>query len=160
VGTGIFIQQTQEESDSKACTDEEITATISQAEITGISIAAMVLECTRNRKIAIITDSLSSLQSLQNPEVRTKTKHECIHNLNALVKSNSITLNWVPVLANLGGALDTLNPEPSPPIAQTVIKQKIKGQRASENDTLITCTMMSFRTIYDWLTLLKIGTHM
>ena len=59
------------------------------------------------------------------------------------MKSNSITLIWVSAhsrtdgneradeLANLRGALDTLDPEPSPPIAQTVIKQKIKEQTIS-----------------------------
>ena len=92
----------------------------------GISTAAVVLASAENKNIAILTDSMSAIQSLQNPEVKSKTKLECINSLNDLAVKNQVTLVWVPghtgihgneradELANIAGALDTMGPEPSP----------------------------------------------
>ena len=56
----------------------------------------MILSSTTDQNIAIITDSLSSIQTLQNPVVRTITKYEFLNKLNTLAGSNQVSIVWVP----------------------------------------------------------------
>ena len=148
VGSGIFITEADKEpkleTENEPQPDNEIsislspTTTIFQAEITAISNAAAVLLSKANQNIALITDSLSCLQTLRNPVTKTKTKLECIANLNQLAHNNNVTLMWVPshcgvdgneradLLANIGAALETMGPMPGPFIAECVIKRESK----------------------------------
>ena len=147
VGTGVFIQLSESksnglfDSEETSCISIPLTksTTIFQAEMIGISTAAVVLASAENKNIAILTDSIAAIQSLQNPEVKSKTKLECINSLNDLAAKNQVTLVWVPghtgihgneradELANIAGALDTMGPEPSPPISESTIKQGTKS---------------------------------
>ena len=78
-------------------------------------------------------------QHVSNPEVKSKTKLECINSLNDLATKNQVNLIWVPghtgihgnervdELANIAGALDSMGPEPSPLISESIIKQETKS---------------------------------
>ena len=146
MGSGIFIPEADEESKSEneSQPNNEIssslspTSTIFQAEITAISNAAAMLFSKANQNVALITDSISCLHTLQNPVTKTKTKFECIANLNQLAHNNNVTLMWVPrhcgvdgneradLLANIGAALKTVGPMPGPFIAECVTKRESK----------------------------------
>ena len=103
-----------------------------------ISTACHYMESASNKRIALITDSMSSMQSLQNPLINTKIKHECVQKLNHLARSNQVSLIWVPShsgidgnekadeLANFGSALEVEGPDPCPPITRSVISQITK----------------------------------
>ena len=56
----------------------------------------MLLSSTTDKNIAIITDTLSSIQTLQNLVVRTITKHELLNQLYTLAGSNQVSIIWVP----------------------------------------------------------------
>ena len=151
VGTGLFIQ-TKNDADGLVDSEKEISihhspdTTIFQAELSGISVAAMILSSTTDQNIAIFTDSLSSIQTLQNPVVRTITKYECLNQLNTLAGSNQVSIIWVPghsgihgneradELAGIGGLLETMGPEPSPPIAESAFKRYTKEWAASKSE--------------------------
>ena len=87
-----------------------------------------------NQSMALITDTLSCLQTLQHPVTKTKTKLEGIANLNQLAHNNNVTLMWVPshcgvdgneradLLGNIVATRKTMGPMPGPFIAQCVIK--------------------------------------
>ena len=95
----------------------------------GISTAAVVLPSAENQNIAILTDTMSAIKPLGNPEVKSKTKLECINSLNYLATKNQANLIWVPgqtnnervdELANIAGALDTVHAENTLPMKHPV----------------------------------------
>ena len=143
VGAGVFVDhKTKDHSivvdDPNQSISLSNTSTIFQAEMLAISTASVSLLSARNLNIAIITDSLSALQSLQNPVTRTQTKLSCLRLINTIAESNQLSLLWVPShsgvqgneradeLANVGAALETLGPDPVPPISHSHIKSKIR----------------------------------
>ena len=85
-----------------------------------------------------IYDSLSAMQSLQIPVTRTQTKLPCLRLINTIAESNQLSLSKVPShsgvqgnerakeLANVEAALETLGPDPVPPISHSHIKTKNK----------------------------------
>ena len=91
----------------------------------------------RNGNIAIITDSLSAMQLVQNPAIRTQTKLSCLTLINTIAESNQLALLWFSSqsgvqgneraneLANVGAALKTLGPNPVPPLSHSHIKTRI-----------------------------------
>ena len=73
-----------------------------QAELTAITEAADY--CSKNlnsRNIEFFSDSLSSLQSLQNTKANSKTSWRCHNALNLLASDNHVALNWVPAHTGL-----------------------------------------------------------
>ena len=72
------------------------TTTIFQAEMLALSTALTIFNSCVNTSIALITDSMSAMQSLQNPAVRIKTKLSCINQINSVVQSNQLALIWIP----------------------------------------------------------------
>ena len=61
-----------------------------------ISTASVSLHSVHNLNIANTADSLSAIQSLQNPVIRTQTKLSCLRITNTIAESNQLSLMWVP----------------------------------------------------------------
>ena len=123
VWTGDFIQLSESKSNGLFDSEEAScisiplikTTTIFQAEMIGISTAAVVvvLASAENKNIVRLTDNMSAIQSLENPEVKSKTKLECINNWRPKIKLpwsgfqvtlvftvTSVLMNW-PILQAL-----------------------------------------------------------
>ena len=143
VGAGIFIWPENEMADYDNPNQNihiplSNTTTVFQAEMLAISTAAHLLLHNVNKHIAILSDSLSAIQSLENPEIRTKTKLDCINNINKIAVANQLALIWVPghsgiqgneradELANTGAAVEYIGPSPIPPIPLSFVKSKTK----------------------------------
>ena len=142
VGADVSVESTFEDqailnSDQEQSVSLSKTTTIFQAEMLALSMALTILNSCVNTSIALITESMSVMQSLQNPAVRNKTKLSCINQVNSVAQSNQLALIWVPghpgihgnkkadEMANIGAALETMGPDPAPPISLRYIKGKI-----------------------------------
>ena len=150
LGVGVFVESTIEDQAAFLNSDQEQsvslskTTTIFQAEMLALSTALTILNSCVNTSIALITESMSVMQSLQNPAVRNKTKLSCINQINSVAQSNQLALIWVPghsgihgnkkadEMANIGAALETMGPDPAPPISLSYIKAKIREWSAEE----------------------------
>ena len=67
-----------------------------QSELIAITTAANKLHDIHSHSIVILTDSLSSLQTLDKPYIKSRTAIECHLALEALALNNSVKLTWVP----------------------------------------------------------------
>ena len=67
-----------------------------QAELTALTQASYHLHNTRNRNIVLLTDSCSSIQTLQKITTSSKTALKCHNALNTLAKHNTVEVTWVP----------------------------------------------------------------
>ena len=103
-----------------------------------ISTAAHLLLHHVNKHIAILSDSLSAIQSLENLEIMTKPKLDCINNNNKIAVTNQLALIWVPghsdiqghqradELANTGTVVEYIGPSPVPAIPLSFVMSKTK----------------------------------
>ena len=66
-----------------------------QAELTGIKAAAEALVDYADQEIIILTDSLTSLQALNNKTMNSKTVIQCHNALNSLATCNTVKVMWV-----------------------------------------------------------------
>ena len=94
VGADVSVESTIEDQEQSVSLSK--TTTIFQAEMLALSMALTILNSCVNTSIALITESMSVMQSLQNPAVRTKTKLSCINQINSVAQSNQLALIWVP----------------------------------------------------------------
>ena len=135
-GAGIFIEieNNEDSPDNSLSIPLSKTATIFQAEMLAISTAANILTSNSDLNLAIITNSESVMESLQNLVVRTKTKLNCVLVLNQVAQSNQLKFIWVPSqsgiqgndradeLATTASVLEVMGPDPAPTIALSYIK--------------------------------------
>ncbi|XP_075974068.1 uncharacterized protein LOC142975223 [Anticarsia gemmatalis] len=110
--------------------------TIFQAECIGITKAAQAVAArdVRDFKIKIVSDSASMLQALQNNVITSALVLECHNALQAIARTNTVTLQWIKghsnsmgndaadELAKRGSNGTVLGPEPLLPIPQAQIK--------------------------------------
>ena len=102
VGAGVFVESTIEDqaailnSDQMQSVSLSKTTTIFQAEMLALSTALTIHNSCVNTSIALITVSMSAMQSLQNPAVRTKNKLPYINQINSVAQSNQLAHIWVP----------------------------------------------------------------
>ena len=103
-----------------------------------LSTALTILNSCVNTSTALITVSMSAMQSLQNPAVRTKTKLSCINQINqlALIRvpghSGIHGNEKADEMADIGAALETVGHDPAPPISLSYIKARISEWSAEE----------------------------
>ena len=101
VGAGIFISPKNEMVDYDNPNQNihipiSNTTNVFQTEMLEISTSAHLLLQNVTKHIVILSDSLSAIQSLESPEIRTKTKLDCINNINKIEVTNQLALILVP----------------------------------------------------------------
>ena len=72
-----------------------ISTTVFQAEVQAIRVAVSYFRCFKHHRISIRTDSMSALQVLSRASVNSKLMHQCILDLNALGRNNTVHLEWI-----------------------------------------------------------------
>ena len=109
-----------------------------QAKMLPIFPAAHLLHYHVHKHIAILSGSLSAIQSLENPEIITKTKLDRINNINIIAVANQLALIWVPwhfdiqsnekadEFANTGVVVEYIGPIPVSAIHLSFDKSKTK----------------------------------
>lgn len=121
-------------------------ATITQAELMGIAIAAQLacLEETVER-VYICSDSLAALSALKNYTTESKQVLECHNLLNRLAEKRSVEILWVPGhkgirgneiaddLARLGARETLMGPEPAVGITYAQIKAHLDRRNKELN---------------------------
>jgi ribonuclease HI len=131
--------QTEIDNDSVKLPDY---CTVYQAELAAITAGATSLAECAQRDIIFFTDSLSSIQALNNKTINSRTALECHQTLTALATHNTVKVMWVPgheghwgneradQLAKEGTSRDTISIGYVP---QSFIKQKIKTKTTAQD---------------------------
>ena len=111
--------------------------TVYQAELSGITAAAGILQDHTDNNIIFLTDSLSSIQALNSHTLGSRTAIECHTALTTLGDHNAVTILWIPGheghagnekaddLAKTGTTSDNICPGHIP---QSKIKQSINAR--------------------------------